>query len=159
MEKFLAILLTAVLAFSLLTGCGNPVFDDFENFLNVEMVEVNANYDQFKAQAGSMGDLEDDAAFASGIKDGLLPLIEDSLTKLEKINPQTDEVKVLKEKYVAVMEAYKEGFSQILDGIETLDEEKLLAGNEKAEEGFTLLDEYNEALEALAKEVGAEIEY
>lgn len=158
MKRFLAILLTAVLAFSLLTGCGNPVFDDFENFLNVEMVEVNANYDEIKAQAGSMGEI-DDASFESSIKDGLLPLIEDSLTKLEKINPQTDEVKALKEKYVAVMEAYKEGFSQILDGVETQDEEKLLAGSAKVEEGVTLLDEYNEALETLAKEVGAEIEY
>lgn len=34
----------AVMAFTLLTGCSDPVYDDLENFLNVEMVEVNAEY-------------------------------------------------------------------------------------------------------------------
>ena len=159
MKKILALLLMAVMSFTLLTGCSNPVYDDFENFLNVEMTEVNANYEKIKAEAGSWEGLEDDAALETSLKDGLLPIVDDSLEKLEKITPETEEVKNLKDKYIKVMEAYKEGFSEILTGVQEQDEDKMTAGSEKIDKGIELLEEYNAALEALAEEVGAKIEY
>ena len=82
-----------------------------------------------------------------------------SLTKLEGINPETEEVKAVKAKYVKIMEAYKAGFSEILEGVQELSEEKMTAGSEKVEQALVLLDEYNAALETLAEQVGAEIEY
>ena len=159
MKKILALLLMAVMSFTLLTGCSNHVYDDFENFLNVEMTEVNANYEKIKAEAGSWEGLEDDAALETSLKDGLLPIVDDSLEKLEKITPETEEVKNLKDKYIKVMEAYKEGFSEILTGVQEQDEDKMTAGSEKIDKGIELLEEYNAALEALAEEVGAKIEY
>ena len=44
MKKIFSLLLMAVMAFTLLTGCSDPVYDDLENFLNVEMKEVTENY-------------------------------------------------------------------------------------------------------------------
>lgn len=53
MKKLTAILTTIFMSFALLTGCENPVYDDFENFLNIQMVEVNANYDKITAESGT----------------------------------------------------------------------------------------------------------
>ena len=51
MKKILALLLMVVMSFALLTGCGSdPVYDDLENFLNVEMKEVTENYTKSTAQ-------------------------------------------------------------------------------------------------------------
>lgn len=159
MKKFLAFLLTASMAFTVLTGCGNPVYDDFENFLNVEMADVNENYDKIKAEAASWEGFEEDAQLEASLTDTLLPLVEASLLRLEEITPETPEVTEIKNKYIKVMEAYKEGFTDILAGIREQDEEKVDAGNERLTERMELLNEYNAALEALADEVGAEIEY
>ncbi len=159
MKKLFALLLAVVMSFTLLTACGNPVYDDFENYLNVETAEINANYEKITAEAATWAEIEDDAALVASLKDTLLPLVEDSLTKLADVNPKTEEVKAVKNKYVAVMEAYKEGFSDILAGFEAEDADQINAGNDKINSALTLLDEYNGALEALASELGAEIEY
>lgn len=159
MKRISAVLVTVVMVLALLTGCGNAVFDDFENFLNVEMTDVNANYDKIKSEVAAWENLDDTAALISSLNDTLLPLVNDSLDKMGKINPETEEVKELKTKYIAVMDAYKGGFEEILTGLENEDEAKMTSGAEKLEQGVALLDEYNAALEALAKEVGAEIEY
>ena len=158
MKKFLSLLLVFVLSCSILTGCSDPVYDDFENFLNVEMVGVNANYDKITEEASKWAEYEDIEMLVSSIEDTLIPLVDESLAKLEGIEPETDEVKELKEKYVKVMDAYKEGFEKVLTGINENSEEQIEEGNEKINEGIELLDEYNAGLDALAEEVGAEIE-
>ena len=159
MKKILALLLMVVMSFTLLTGCSDPVYDDFENFLNVQMVDVNANYEKIKTEAGSWTEIENTELLISSINGTLLPLIDDSLEKLDKINPETEEVKDLKAKYVKVMEAYREGFEIILASVQANDAQQMEVGSEKINEGLKLLDEYNAALEALAEKVGAEIEY
>jgi len=160
MKKLLAVLLMAVMSVSLFAGCGtDPIYTDFENYLMVEMVEVNENYGKITAEAGNWGNLETDAELEASIKDVLLPLVDDSLAKLENINPETEEVKAIKDKFVAVMDAYKEGFTGILEGIQNVDEATMLAGNDKLNEGLALLDEYNAALESLAAEYDKTIEY
>lgn len=158
MKKIVSLLLMAVMGLTLLTGCGNPVYDEFENFINVEMVEVSANYEKITAEAGKWAEYEEDAQLIASINDIMLPLVNDSLDKLEKINPETEEVKEIKAKYVKVMDAYKEGFTLILASLQEQDAEKMNAGDAKINEGITLLNEYNDALKALAEEVGAEIE-
>ena len=159
MKKILALLLMAVMSFTLLTGCSDPVYDDLENFLNVEMVEVNADYEKLTAEVGTWETLEDDIAIKKSIDDTLLPLVNGSLEKLKDINPETEEVKAIKDKYVKVMEAYKTGFETLSEGCETQDEATINAGSQKLEEAVELLDEYNKALEELAKEHGSEVEY
>lgn len=142
-----------------LTGCTNAVYDDFQNFLNVEMVEVNANYDKLLEELAVWDTLEYDAEIAEFIKASLIPLVDDSLAKLTKINPETVEVQEIKAKYVKVMEAYKAAFEDMYTAFSTGDEAVLEEGNAHLDEGMVLLDEYNAALEALAAEVGAEIQY
>ena len=159
MKKYIAVLLMVVMSFTLLAGCSDPVYDDFENFLNVEMTEVSANYEKITAEAGKWGKFEEDAQLEASVKDVMLPLVDDSLERLETINPETEEVKEIKSKYVKVMEAYKEGFTLILESIQEQNVDKMNVGNEKIQEGISLLDEYNAALEAAAEELGAEIEY
>lgn len=57
------------------------------------------------------------------------------------------------------MQLYRGAFGEVLAGIKEFDEDKVLAGNDKLNEGITALDDYNTALETLAEEVGAEIKY
>lgn len=159
MKKLTALLIAAVMMLASLTGCTNAVYDDFQNFLNVEMVEVNANYDKLLGELAVWDTLEYDAEIAEFIKASLIPLVDDSLAKLTKINPETDEVKEIKAKYVKVMEAYKAAFEDMHTAFSTGDEAVLEEGNAHLDEGMVLLDEYNAALEALAAEVGAEIQY
>ncbi len=159
MKKFTALLIATVMMLASLTGCTNAVYDDFQNFLNVEMVEVNANYDKLLEELAVWDTLEYDAEIAEFIKASLIPLVDDSLAKLTKINPETVEVQEIKAKYVKVMEAYKAAFDDMYTAFSTGDEAVLEEGNAHLDEGMVLLDEYNAALEALAAEVGAEIQY
>ena len=159
MKKFTALLIATVMMLASLTGCTNAVYDDFQNFLNVEMVEVNANYDKLLEELAVWDTLEYDVEIAEFIKASLIPLVDDSLAKLTKINPETDEVQEIKAKYVKVMEAYKAAFEDMYTAFSTGDEAVLEEGNAHLDEGMVLLDEYNAALEALAAEVGAEIQY
>ena len=160
MKKIFALLLMVVMSVTLLAGCGSdPVYDDLENFLNVEMVDVNADYEKLTAEVGTWETLEDDADIKKSIDDTLLPLVNGSLEKLKDITPETEEIKAIKNKYVKVMETYKTGFEALSEGCETQDETTINAGSQKLEEAVELLDEYNKALEELAKEHGSEVEY
>lgn len=159
MKKFLTLFITIVLSISLLTGCSDPIHDDFEHFLNVEMTEVNENYEKLKAEVNTWKDLTDDSALESSLNDVLLPLVDDSLSKLKNINPETEEVQTLKDKYIQVMDAYKDGFKKMLSGLQENDEDIMLERTKSLEKGVELLEEYNTALENLADEVGGDIEY
>ncbi|MBQ3037740.1 MAG: hypothetical protein IJD30_01035 [Clostridia bacterium] len=159
MKKILSLIITLVMGLTFLTGCSDPVYDEFENFLNVQMVDVNANYEKIKAEAATWAEFEDPALFVTSIDNTLLPVINDSLEKLSAINTETEEVKDLKAKYVKVMDAYKAGFETVRAAVEANDVDQMNAGNEKINEGISLLEEYNAALEALAEQVGATIEY
>ena len=138
MKKFLALLLMAVMALTVLTGCSDPVYDDLSNFLNVEMKDVNADYTKITTEVGTWENFTDDA---------------------DIINPATEEVIAIKDKYVKVMDAYKAGFEGLSEGCTTQDEATIDAATAKLEEAVVLLDEYNKALEELAKEHGSEVEY
>ncbi len=159
MKKLLALLLTLIMSATLFAGCSDPVYDDLSDFLNVQMTEVNAEYVSLTEEVGKWSTFEDDTAIAESLNNVLIPLVDSSLAKLENITPATDEVKALKEKYVDVMDAYKKGFTALLEGCETQEDATINEGYAALEEAVTLLDEYNKGLEDLAKEFGAEIEY
>ncbi len=160
MKKIIAITLLLVMGLSLLAGCGSdPVADDFTKYMNTDMVDVNANYDKIKEESGKWENYTKDEEVINSANNVILPLINDSLDKLSKINPETDEVKSIKDKYVKVMEAYKEGYTKTVEYCNTGDETAMNTGKAKLEEGIKLLDEYNKALESLAEEKGMTIEY
>ena len=159
MKKLLALVLMTVMLFTFATGCSDPVYDDLVNFLNVEMQDVNADYEKLIAEVGTWETLADDLAIEQNISNVILPLIDDSLAKLAAINPETDEVKEIKAKYVKVLDTYKEGFEVLAEGCRTQDADTVNAGYDAINEAVALLDEYNAALEELAASVGAEVEY
>ncbi|MBQ9940364.1 MAG: hypothetical protein IJO74_02365 [Clostridia bacterium] len=160
MKKLLVVLLMAVMSVTLLAGCGSdPVFDDLKNFLNVGMADVNADYENIKAELSTWETLEDDSAIAQSIDGVLLPLVNGSLEKLQAVTPATQEVGEIKAKYVKMMEAYKKAFELLSEACVTQEDATIEAGNESLGEALELLDQYNSALEELAKAHGGEIEY
>lgn len=159
MKKTLALILALVLCFSLLTACGDPTEADFENYLNVDMVDVNANYSAMTEETNNWNNYTTNEEFITSLQEVILPLIDDSLTKLAAIEPETEKVQALKAQYVSAMESYKEGFSLYLEAFRTNDETKSAAGDEKINTGVETINEYNKGLEALAAEFGATIEY
>jgi len=159
MKKTLALILMLVFCFSLLTACGDPVEADFENYLNVATVEVNNNYTKLTEEVGNWANLESDEALAASLNDTLIPLVNDSIAKLEAISPETEPVQALKAQYVAVYQAYKEAFSLMSSAASTGDEAQFTQGEEKLSEGVELLNTYNAGLETLAAEYGYTVEY
>ena len=159
MKKLLVLTLALVMVLSLLTGCGDPVAADLENFLNVEMVDVNANYEEIKVEVAKWAEFETLEDYISHVKTSLIPLCDEALGMLANIQPETEEVKAVKDKYVKVIDLYKEGFGLILTGAETNDEAAITNGTTKIEEAVASLDDYNAALEDLAAQTGLTIEY
>lgn len=160
LKKIVVGMLLGMMVVGMLTGCGSdPVADDFEKFLNTDMVDVNANYEKLKEESAKWGDLETNEEIKDSINNVIMPNLDDTLDKLSKIKPETDEVKDIKAKYVKVIEAYKEGYTKMLEACDTNDEQTVTEATEKIDEGIKLLDEYNNALESLAKEKDMKIEY
>lgn len=160
LKKIVVGMLLGMMVVGMLTGCGgDPVADDFEKFLNTDMVDVNANYEKLKEESAKWGDLETNEEIKDSINNVIMPNLDDTLDKLSKIKPETDEVKDIKAKYVKVIEAYKEGYTKMLEACDTNDEQTVTEATEKIDEGIKLLDEYNNALESLAKEKDMKIEY
>lgn len=159
MKKILTRTLALVMTVTALAGCGSdPVADDFEQYLNTDMTEVNANYEEIKEEVGNWENIESDEEMYANINDVVLPLVNESLDMLAEIQPETDEVKAVKEKYKLVMDAYKEAF-ELLAASEDGDTSKAEEGSAKLEEGVQLLDDYNAALEELAAKYDMEIQY
>ena len=160
MKKLLALLLMVVMSVTLFAGCGtDPVQADLENFLNVEMTEINANHNAIGKHDAVMRTLEDDEALGEYIESNILPLVYDSIEKLEKVNPETDEVLVLKEVYSAMMEAYKGGYEALCDGCVTQNDEVIASAVELLNTAAETLEIYNDEVEALATEYDLEVEY
>lgn len=159
MKKIIALVLMAVMCLAVFSSCGDPLAADLERFINTDMTEVYENYEKIKAEAATWEDLADDAAFEASINDRILPVVNDSLDKLGKIMPETEKVRRLKDQYTKMMEEYKAGFEESLEGIRQADEAMLTSGNEKLSAALSLLDEYNASLEALADEAGLKVEY
>lgn len=159
MKKIFALILTGIIGLSVLTGCaGDPVADEFEKFLNTDMVEVNAKYEDLKTEMNKWDELNDEELIAS-INDVVLPNINDSLDMLSKIELKTDEVKSIKAKYKKMLETYKGAYGLMLTAIENDDEDKVNEASDKLDKGLKQLDDYNNALEKLAKEYDMTIEY
>ena len=159
MRKITALLLALTMAF-VLVGCGaDPVYDDLLNFINVQMPGINEEYEQLTTEVGRWEILLDDAEIEKSISETLIPLVDSSIAKLSGIIPATEEVKAIKDKYVAAMETYREGFEIIAEACKTQDEATINKGTEKLEAAVEIINEYNKSLETLAEKHGATVEY
>ncbi|MSS62371.1 hypothetical protein [Velocimicrobium porci] len=158
-KKMIMLIATMILGIVFLTGCGDPVADEFEKFLNEDMVKINANYEDLKTEMTKWENLKDNKELEASLNDTILPNINESLSMLSKIEVETDEVKAIKAKYQKVLDTYKEGFELLLSACETDDEATIEKAKKKVDDAISLLDDYNKALEKLAKEKDMKIEY
>ena len=159
MKKLLTCLFALVMSLSVLTGCGDAVADEFETFLNTEMVAVNAKYTDLTAELAKWNSFETDAEMIDSLKNVIIPNIEEQLAMLDAIKLTTDEVKEIKAKYNTMLEKYNEGYSAMLTALEAADVTALENSLTLVEDGLTALEEYNKALEDLAAEKGMTIGY
>ena len=96
--KFVLGIVASAMVIGALSGCmSDPVADDFTKFMNEDMVEVNANYEALKAESGKWESFETNEEMTNSISNVILPNINESLDKLAAIEPQTDEVKAIKD--------------------------------------------------------------
>ena len=159
MKKLLTCLFALVMGLSLLTGCGDAVADEFEKFLNEDMVTVNAKYEDLKTELAKWTNLETDAEMIDSLKNVILPNIDEEIAMVNAIELTTDEVKEIKAKFMTMLDKYKEGYSAMLTALETADITALENSLTIVEAGLTALEDYNKALEDLATDKGMTIEY
>ncbi|MBE6688320.1 MAG: hypothetical protein E7588_03460 [Ruminococcaceae bacterium] len=159
MKKILTFALILVIGIFALTACANPVEDEFTDFINVKMVQANANYDALTAEMGNWESYEADEQFITSLKEIIIPKCEENISIVSAISLETDEVKAVREQFIGVMHSYKDAFNDILAGFENADEAALNQGNEKLNAGLALLDEYNASLDSLAASIGMKVEY
>lgn len=134
------------------------VADDLENYMNVEMAEINESFKTISDEI-SAWDTDNVEGIISNISDVLLPIIEDALDKIEEVSPATEEVQGLKNMYEDVLLAYSDGFASIIEAYENDDETAMDEALEKTSDAMDLVGEYNAALEELAKANGMTVEY
>ncbi len=158
--KKVAALLCMVMVFGACSGCGSdPVAEEFETFMNENMVDVNANYEKLKAEVAKWANFENDAQYVDSINNVLLPNVNESLEMLSKIEVQTEEVNSIKAKYEDMLNTYKESFTMLADACLNADVAGVEAATEKMADAVALLEVYNAALEELAEEKGLTVEY
>ncbi len=134
------------------------VADDLENYMNVEMAEINESFNTISDEI-SAWDTDDVEGIIANISDVLLPIIEDSLDKIEEVSPVTEEVQNLKDMYEDVLLAYGDGFASIIEAYENDDEAAMDEALTKTSDALDLVGEYNAALEELAEANGMTVEY
>lgn len=134
------------------------VADDLENYMNVEMAEINESFNTISDEI-SAWDTDDVEGIIANISDVLLPIIEDSLDKIEEVSPATEEVQNLKDMYEDVLLAYGDGFASIIEAYENDDEAAMDEALTKTSDALDLVGEYNAALEELAEANGMTVEY
>lgn len=134
------------------------VADDLENYMNVEMAEINESFNTISDEI-SAWDTDDVEGIIANISDVLLPIIEDSLDKIEEVSPATEEVQNLKDMYEDVLLAYGDGFASIIEAYENDDEAAMDEALAKTSDALDLVGEYNAALEELAEANGMTVEY
>lgn len=158
--KILAAVLMLVMVFGVFAGCGaSPESEELEKFINTDMKDITANYEDVKAEISKWEDMQDNTAIAESISGKVLPKINDSLDKLSKITLETESVKALKDKYEKSMTTFKAGYEMMLDACNKNDVELSTAAGDKLKEGTKQLNEYNTELEKLADENGMTVEY
>jgi uncharacterized protein YceK len=139
---------------TLLTGCGNKVktdildySDDFSVLLD-DIAEVS---DEIDAEQGK----ED---FKTSLNESVIPKLEDVKTKAEKIEPQTEEVKQLKDLFIDCVTLNLEGCNTVLKAIDTSNADTFQKAKDQFEQGDTLENEFRSKWDEMAKEQGIDSE-
>lgn len=151
MKKIFIFTLMSILVMGFLTACGqDDVTKELLQYINTDTRGVNENSKKLAEELGKWISLADDQSAMAFIKNNILPVLNDSIDKLSKIDVKTPEVKNLRDMYMDSMKCYKEGFEILLQGAGNKSVDIVLRGNDKLKEANQKQNEYYEALKALA---------
>ena len=159
MKKLLIFAITVASVLLLLTSCSDPVKDELTDFVNVQMAEINENYEAITEELAKWETFATDEEWIVSLRETLIPKCDEILKKLSEIEPTTEEIKAIKAMFTTVIEKYKDGFTKMLAGVCALDENLMTEGSDLLEKGMEALSEYNGTLESLASRFGIRVEY
>lgn len=142
------------LMISLLAGCGgNPVEEDLLKYMNESLpalseqeLEAVGLYDSVSGP-----NYTNDETMYYTILDEVIPKYRDFIDNLEKIEIETEELTKIHEIYIEAVNIQNSGFLTILTAIEEQDSEKINEANAKLTEARTMIRDYQNKLDALAK--------
>lgn len=150
-KKIFIFTLMAILVMGFLTACGqDDVTKELLQYINTDTRGVNENSKKLAEELGKWSSLTDDQSAMTFIKNNILPVLNDSIDKLSRIDVKTPEVKKLRDMYMDSMKCYKEGFEILLQGAGNKSVDIVSRGNDKLKEANQKQNEYYEALKALA---------
>lgn len=157
MRKIVSVLIVVFLIVAFFTSCSDPVRRDFEEYLE-HMGDIEENHEKIKDEMGKWQDFKVDAELSKNIYVEVLPLVENSLVKLEEMTPKTEKVTKLKDDYYNVMLTYKAAFIYFMEGIDYAESTRVDEGIAKIYEAAKLDSEYRESLQELSETLNIEIE-
>lgn len=154
------VLLFLVLISLSLFACGNvTVKDDLKNYIDEWHSKMGDRVDTNRAEFNSAinENFIDYDTLYSDINDDIMPDLKDAIGIAEKIEPKTDEVKAVHEKYLNALNMQLEAYELILTAIESQDsEDSSKAGDKLAEAGDEAQD-FATALSEMAEKYGIEL--
>lgn len=159
MKKFIALMFALVMGLSVLTGCGDPVADDFEQFWNSEdMGKIGQNLTELSRELDQWDEDQSINTMKKSLKDAVLPKIDESMDLLANTTAETEEVKAIKNNYGEMLESCEGAFEMMLEGLEKEDEKIINKAAKKVDECTKLMLDCDKEAQALAKEKGFEFE-
>lgn len=155
-KKIMVTISTLLIFVTVLTGCGkaDPVQEDLINYLNNQLptlaelaVKATSEFEAATADNNAT-----DATFALKLKDVIIPVSDELLTKTKAVVPATEELLKVHSKYIALVTEQHEAYALYLKAAQKNDVATSNTANEKMEHSVKATDEFLADLEALKKE-------
>lgn len=161
-KKLIGIIIAviAVIIVILAVTGSDEVSDDLLKFLNEDMQSVIDDREEVMElyeKWPELAEKEDIEGVYTLLADEILPKVDEILEQLEKVNPQTDEVKELKSLNVEGFTLLKEGGEKMIRSFNDFDEDGIDEGSDMVADGMEKINEYDKKLEELAKEHDIEL--
>lgn len=131
----------------------DPVREDLIKYLDVELPGIIA----YEKQAGNdftqvTGEnYKGDAAMLSALENKVIPEYGKFLTGLKAIEPQTEDVQRIHDKYIVAATEINNGFAFLADGLKKQNQDAVVRGNFMVDDGAAKVREVNRQIGVLAR--------
>jgi len=157
MKKVCKFLLVAVMVLGLAGCMSDPVQTEFDSFHEVMKGQVVADLEKMSsAEEKALEKITDAKELEKIIKEEVVPVIDQIIEKVEKVEVETEKVKSVKEQFIKAMNANKEAQNKLVEAVKNPELETQSV--DKSNEATKLMDEFNQAYKNLATELGYEFE-
>lgn len=152
-------IVVAILCFCVFSSCGQDVVQkDLLNYINNIKSISHLEKEAITAYQGVAGlNYKNDKEVLATLKSTVIPKYSEFISKLSKIDIKTEEVMNLNKKYIESTKKQLEALNIIADGMEKQDASLINKANLKLNEAKLGIQDYNDKLQALAKEHKIEI--